>query len=87
MRVDLILKSAIAGVSPSAAKAWSSALTSLVTALLALMSAYVSGATDPSVMGAVHEALNNLVVVTLTTVVPAILSFYITYQTPNTPKE
>jgi hypothetical protein len=71
----------------TAAKAWSSALTSLVTAGSTWGIAYVSGAVDPSLAGAVHEAANNLFVVTVTTLLPAVLSYYVTYLIPNKPKE
>jgi hypothetical protein len=81
------LSPAAVAAKQTAAKAWSSALTSLATAGIAWGMAYVSGSQDPSVIGAVTEAVNNLFLLTVTTAVPAILSYYVTYAIPNRPKE
>jgi hypothetical protein len=69
----------------TAAKAWSSALTSLATAGIAWGVAYATGSKDPSVAGAITEALNNLFLIAVTTGIPTIMSYYVTYHVPNKP--
>ena len=87
--MDLSILSNVAAAAPTttAAKAWSSALTTLITAGVTWGIAYATGAQDPTVVGAVQEAANNLFLVTMTAVVPSVLSYYITFMIPNKPKE
>jgi hypothetical protein len=86
--MDLSILSHVAAAAPAttAAKAWSSALTTLITAGVTWGVAYATGSADPTVAGAFNEAANNLFLVTLTAVVPSVLSYYITYIIPNKTK-